>query len=131
MKMSFRALLAAASLLLLGALLGVMVHRFWIGHHGSAAQVVLDTEHAARFRTMLDDMDLTDTQRAAVDSILGHYQNNVEHSWEAMQPILQSTMDSARRAITDIFTEEQRATFKEWLTAEHQRMHGAQHMISH
>lgn len=143
MKMSFRALLAAGSLLLLGVTLGVGGDRLWLSHHqsgrgggpgvggGVTTQVVLDTEHAARFRAMLDDMDLSDTQRAAVDSVLGHYQGNVEHTWNAMQPILQSTMDSARRAIIDLFTEEQRATFQEWLAAEHQRMHSARHTFPH
>ncbi len=139
MNMSPRALLAAASLLLLGASLGVAGDRLVLSHTPSggggtargATQVVLDTEHAARFRAVLDHMDLSDTQRAAVDSILGHYQGNVEQAWGTIQPALQSTMDSARRAITDLFTEEQRATFQDWLEAEHQRMHRAQHTFPH
>lgn len=131
MSMSSRARLASVSLVLLGAALGVAGDRYWMAHRPARVQVVLDTEHGERFRALLADMDLDPAQRTAVDSILAHFQGNVEETWTAMQPLLQSSMDSARRSITALFTADQRARFEEWITGEHQRMHAAQHRLGH
>jgi len=131
MSMSSRALLATASLVLLGAALGVAGDRFWLAHRPARVQIVLDNEHRERFRALLADMDLSEAQRASVDSILAHYQDHVEHSWNAMQPVLQNSMDSARRAITALFTPDQRATFDRWIEGEHRRLHASGHPFSH
>ncbi|HEX9729538.1 MAG TPA: hypothetical protein VGA37_13610 [Gemmatimonadales bacterium] len=130
MRMSLRALLAVSSLTVLGFALGVAGDRLWLALHSRGtprAQIVLDTEHAERFHAMLAHMELSDSQRVAVDSILDHYQGTVEQTWASMQPRLQTTMDSARQAFEALFDADQLATFQQWLAAEHRRMHGTEH----
>lgn len=125
--MSLRAGLAVASLVLLGAALGVAGDRWWLAHHRSVT-VAVDAGHAARFHAMLDALGLNDSQRVAIEGILGHFQDNVDQTWTALQPRLQGTMDSARYALEAVLDEGQRAMFREWLAAEQQRLHRGPHI---
>ncbi len=122
--MSLRAGFAAISLVILGAALGVAGDRLWRAHRTPVTAVVMDGSHAQRFRAMLDSLDLSDSQRVAIDGILHHFQANVDETWAALRPRLQPTMDSALRAIEAVFSEEQRTAFTQWLAVERQRMHG-------
>jgi hypothetical protein len=129
MTMNTRALVAALSLMLLGVVLGVAGDRLWLAHQ--RPMVVLDSSHAERFHTLLGTLGLSDEQRAAIDGILGHFQQNVDHTWQALQPDLAATMDSAQQRIEAVLTPAQVTTFREWLETEHQMQHGATHRGLH
>jgi len=121
--MSLRAVLAAVSLVVLGAALGVAGDRLWLSHRRHV-QVVMEGGHAMRFRAMLDSLNLSDSQRVAIDGILGHFQGNVDQTWDSLRPRLEPTLDSARRAIEAVFDDEQLARFRAWVAIEQQRLHG-------
>jgi hypothetical protein len=129
--MSLRAILAAASLVVLGAALGVTADRVWLAHHQHEPRVVLDGGHGARFHALLDSLNLTESQRVAVDSVLRHFQGNVDQTWTTLRPRLEPTIDSARRAIEAVFDDEQLAAFRTWLAVEQERMHGLDHGFPH
>lgn len=120
--MSRRAAIAAVSLVVLGAAMGVLADRLWIAHHRHTAHIVMDDGHGARFHAMLDSLDLNDSQRVAIDGILRHFQGNVDRTWASLQPRVDSTLDSARRAIEAVFDEEQLAAFRAWLDVERARL---------
>jgi len=118
MTTNARAIVATLSLVLFGAALGIGADRLWLSHHRPT--IVLEASHAQRFHALLDTLGLSDEQRRAMDAVLGHFQRNVELSWQALQPDLTATIDSATRQIEAILTSEQRATFRAWRHAEHQ-----------
>ena len=118
MTTNARAIVATLSLVLFGAVLGIGADRLWLAHHRPT--IVLEASHAQRFHALLDTLGLSDEQRRAMDSVLGHFQRNVELSWQALQPDLTATIDSATQRIEAILTPEQRATFQAWRHAEHQ-----------
>lgn len=126
MSMSFRAVLAAVSLTALGVAVGVVGDRLWLTHRQPVI-IRMDDGHAERFRSMLDSLGLSDSQRIAIDGVLGHYQGNVNQTWQALQPRLQTTMDSARQALRAVLNEEQLAAFDQWLAIERGRSHGTEH----
>lgn len=122
MTTNARAIVATLSLVLFGAVLGIAADRLWLVHQRPT--IVFDSSHAQRFHALLDTLGLSDEQRRAMDSVLSHFQRNVEASWEALQPDLTATIDSATQQIEAILTPEQRATFRAWRHAEHQLQHG-------
>lgn len=122
MTTNVRAVLAATSLVVFGAVLGAAGYHLWRGHQRPT--IVVDSSHAARFHALLDTLGLSDVQRDAIDSVLGHFQRNVEHTWQALQPDVAATMDSATEQIEAVLTPEQLATFRAWIDAEHQLQHG-------
>lgn len=122
MTMNARAVVAAVSLVLLGVVLGATGHYLWLGHRRPT--VVVDASHAARFHALLEDLDLSDDQRRSLDSVLGHFQEHVERTWQDFQPDLAETMDSATGQIEALLNPEQLARFRAWIEAEHQLQHG-------
>jgi len=121
MTTNARAIVATLSLVLFGAVVGVATDRLWLAHRRPT--IVIDASHAQRFHALLDTLGLSDEQRRAMDSVLAHFQQNVELSWQALQPDLTATIDSATQQIEAILTPEQRATFRAWRHAEHQLQH--------
>jgi len=122
MTTNARAIAAMVSLTLFGAAVGIAVDRLWLAHRSPA--ILIDTGHAQRFHAMLDTLGLSDEQRGAMDSVLSHFQQNVELSWQALRPDVTASIDSATAQIEAILTPEQRAVFRAWRHAEHQRQHG-------
>jgi hypothetical protein len=102
----------------------------WLAHQRPAT-IVVDTEHGERFRALLDSLGLSDSQRVAIDDLLGRYQENVEDTWQSLQPRLQVTMDSARQGIEALLDQTQLATFQQWLAIEHERTHGTGNSVLH
>ena len=122
MTTSTRAIVATASLVLFGVVLGIAGDRLWLAHR--RPPIVIDASHAQRFHALLDTLGLSDDQRQAMDSVLNRFQRHVELSWQALQPGLTATIDSATEQIEAILTPEQLATFRAWRHAEHQLQRG-------
>jgi len=115
-----RAGFASVGLVLIGFALGVFADHLWLAHRagGSAA----DLTHSERMFEMLHTLELTDVQRATIDSILDRYHDKVEEQLDAVHPKLFATIDSARHEIEAALAPDQLAKFRDWLRAEHLRM---------
>ncbi len=124
-----RAATAAVSLLLLGFVIGRATDHIALAYGNQSAA---EPSHEERFMAFLEDLDLSPLQREAIHRALGTHQANVQHAWEAMQPQLMATMDSARLAIETHLTEAQVTAFHDWLRAEHERAGAIPHpVLSH
>lgn len=109
-----KALLAAISLLLLGAVAGVVIDRHLVREstptHGSAAAF-----HDAALASLEDRLDLDATQRRAVDSIIGLHHETLRRTWTTIHARLGATVDSVHRDLETVLDPEQRAELRAWL----------------
>ncbi len=112
MSVGIRATFAVAGLVLLGFALGVGADHVWLAHRLHAGRAQLS--HEASFHALLMSLDLTEGQRESVEGIFARYHSNVAGQLAAMHPVLQSTMDSARREIETLLTPHQLALFQNW-----------------
>lgn len=108
-----RGVLGALSLLVVGALIGLVGHHFVHGDERSTA--VADAEaHRAAIPAFAAELGLDDGQVAAVEAILSRHQAVVTDAWAALHARLQTVADSAHGEIEALLSEEQRAQFAEW-----------------
>lgn len=113
-----RGVLGALSLLVVGALIGAVGHRFLLGHEGSRLVADMD-EYRAAIPAFAEALELSDEQVAAVEAVLSRHQAIVTESWEALHRRLQAAADSAHHEIATFLNTEQRARFTEWLSRQH------------
>lgn len=125
-----RAATAAVSLLLLGFVIGRATDHIALAHGNQLAAA--ESSHEERFMAFLEGLDLSPVQREAIHEALSTHQANVQRAWEAMQPQLTATMDSARVAIETHLSEAQVTALHDWLRAEHERAGVLSHpVLSH
>lgn len=107
------AALAIASLIIVGAVLGIAADRLYLAHHAPPSSMVhLHEEALDRFRVILD---LDDAQVAAIDSIFRHRQGEFESTWRVLNQHLYSTVDSVHEEVNALLRPEQREAFRRWL----------------
>lgn len=108
-----RAALAALSLLVLGAVIGIAVDRhLHAGNgHSSAAAVV----HDMTMSSLDEHLDLTDEQRRRIDDIVAARRHTLHNAWQLVHEQLGAAADTLHQEIEAILTPEQRTGFREWL----------------
>jgi Spy/CpxP family protein refolding chaperone len=102
-----RALLLLAVVLVVGMLLGAAEERY----RGQRASTTPAGPHRHDYPGALGHMDLTSSQRAAIDSLLDHERPRNEAIMLRVLPDLRSEADSLRAAIRAVLTPEQQRTF--------------------
>ena len=114
MSVGIRVTLAVMGLVSLGFALGVGADHVWLAHrlHGNAGQH--NNTHEDSFHALLMSLELTDGQHDSIESIFARYHAKVEGHLAALHPILQSSMDSARREIETLLSAHQLALFEKW-----------------
>jgi Spy/CpxP family protein refolding chaperone len=108
-----RAVLAALSLLVLGAVIGIMLDRHLhpASSHASPAAALHDMTMAS-----LDEyVDLTTDQRRQIDSIIAARHSSLRNAWQMVHTQLGAAADSVHQDIEAILTPEQRTAFRAWL----------------
>jgi Spy/CpxP family protein refolding chaperone len=116
MNAKARAVLGAASLVVLGMVLGVAIDRHLLPNrsHTSAAAAL----HEMTMASAEERLDLTSDQRRQIDSIIAARHNSLRHAWQAVHSHLGAAVDSVHREIEAILTPAQRSEFREWLREE-------------
>jgi Spy/CpxP family protein refolding chaperone len=107
-----RAVLAAVSLLVVGAVAGIAIDRHLLlggGHTSTAAAF-----HEMTMSSLQERLGLTADQRRQIDSIVGVRHNTLRHVWEMMHSQLGATLDTVHIEVEAILTPEQRVEFREW-----------------
>lgn len=108
-----RAVLAALSLLVLGAVIGIAIDRHLhpdSGHASAAAAF-----HEMALSSLDERVDLTAAQRRQIDSIVAARHNTLQHAWQMVHAQLGAAADSVHQDIEAILTPEQRTAFRAWL----------------
>jgi len=107
----------------LGAVAGIAVH----GHLGAPlhgpmhqAPATANELHDAAMAELRIQLELTDEQVAAIDSIVARRQETVQRMWEQLRPEVQGAMRDVHEEITALLSPDQRAHFHEWLLAQRQ-----------
>lgn len=114
MSAKARAVLAALSLLVLGAVIGVALDRHLHGSSaapGNAAAAL----HEITMSAIEEELDLTIDQRRQIDSIIAARHYALRHAWQAVHSQLGAAVDTVHREIAGVLTPEQRVKFREWL----------------
>ncbi len=124
-----RAGFAAAGLVVIGAVFGVLGTHVWLAHAMHAPTT--ERTHEEAFFDMLGSLSLTDGQRHAVDAVLDRYHAKLEGHLAPVHPVLAATMDSARREIETLLDTEQLAAFHDWISVEHERLESGSTPIIH
>jgi len=102
-----RALLLLAVVLVVGMLLGAAEERY----RGQRASTTPVSPHRHDYPGALGHMDLTASQRAAIDSLLDLERPRNEAIMQRVLPDLRSEADSLRAAIRAVLTPEQQSAF--------------------
>jgi Spy/CpxP family protein refolding chaperone len=118
--------------LLLGFLLGIVGDRLWLRRHwgrgfgpgrpggppgmGRGGPPEFSPERAAAMRRdmvgrLAHELNLTDTQKSAVDSILAAHETEFEALQKEMRPRMQAFADRTRSDIETVLTPEQKLEF--------------------
>ncbi|MEE8134293.1 MAG: hypothetical protein V3T56_04520 [Gemmatimonadales bacterium] len=120
MSIRMRAVLAALGLLFVGFAFGVGTDHVWLAlrMHQTSHQM----SHHEALQAMLGSLDLTDEQSRAVDAIYERANATIQEQVATMHPVLQSTMDSARRDMEALLDSNQLVAFRAWMHQEHQRL---------
>ena len=108
-----RALLAALSLLVLGAVIGIAADRHLHaprGHANPAAAI-----HEMTMSSLDEHIDLTDEQRRQIDDIVAARRHSLRNAWQLVHTQLGAAADTVHQEIEAILTPEQRTAFREWL----------------
>jgi hypothetical protein len=113
-----RGVLGALSLLVVGALIGLVGHHFVLGDEGP--QPVADADaHRAAIPVFAQALGLDDDQVTSVEAILSRHQTVVTEAWAALHARLQTSADSAHGEIEALLSAEQRDKFAEWMGRQH------------
>ena len=109
-----RAVLAAASLLVLGAVVGIAfdrhLHRSGGGQGNPAAAL-----HEMTMSSIQEELDLTADQRRQIDSIIESRHYALRDAWRAVHTQLGAAVDTVHSEIEGVLTPGQRVRFREWL----------------
>lgn len=108
-----RALVAALSLLVLGAVIGIAADRHLHagrGHANPAAAM-----HEMTMASLDEHVDLTAEQRRQIDDIVAARRHSLRDAWQLVHAQLGAAADTVNQEIEAILTPEQRTAFREWL----------------
>jgi Spy/CpxP family protein refolding chaperone len=121
MSIGIRAGLGAFGLIFFGVAIGVGIDHVWVAHqvHGPASH---EMSHHEALQAMLGSLDLTDEQSHTIDAIYEHANATIQQQLAAVHPVLQSTMDSARREMEALLDSNQLVAFRAWIRQEHERL---------
>lgn len=101
---------------LAGALAGAAIDRAVSDDDATAEARTERSEGDERSRSyIIDRVDMSDAQRAAIDSILDDRVRRMQAVWREVEPRLDAITDSARSEIMDVLTPEQRAEYEDML----------------
>jgi hypothetical protein len=119
-----RALLAAASLFLTGAVVGVSVDRLvLIPTHAVASNVAaghaMPSEHDAVLDELARDLALTPAQSEGFRTIFARHQAEIDRAWSAVHETLQNTIAAATTEVEGVLDGEQVVRLHEWLRERH------------
>lgn len=107
-----RAVLAALSLIVLGAVLGIALDRHLHSSEGHGPAAAL---HGIMMSSFEERVDLTAEQRRQIDSIVGARHNSLRNAWQMLHTQLGAAVDTVHAEVEAILTPEQRIQFREWL----------------
>ncbi len=102
------ALLAAT--FVAGALSGAAIERV-LGAEEPAA-VERDEDEDRRRSYIIDQVEMTEPQRTAIDAILEQRSERMRAVWQEVEPRMDAVTDSARMDIMGVLTPEQRAEYE-------------------
>lgn len=100
---------------LVGALTGVAIDR---AIDDADTERVRDRQHDDDDRGrsyIIDRVEMSESQRATIDSILERRTDRMRAVWREVEPRLDAITDSARSEIMDVLTAEQRAEYEAML----------------
>lgn len=104
---------------LVGALAGAAVDRVLSADVPEARRDGRDDDRRRSY--VIDRIDMTADQRAAIDAILERRSARMRAVWKETGPRLEAITDSARAEIMGVLTPEQRAQYEQHLRARHDR----------
>lgn len=107
-----RAVLAALSLLVLGAVIGIALDRHLnpAGPLNPAAAM-----HEMTMASFEEHVDLTAEQRRQIDDIVAARRHSLSNAWQLIHAQLGAAADTVHQEIEAVLTPEQRTAFREWL----------------
>lgn len=98
-----------------GALAGAAIDRAVVGADGPTEKA-RDRDRNDRERSyIIDRVDMSESQRASIDSILERRVERMRAVWREAEPRLDAITDSARSEIMDVLTPEQQERYKSML----------------
>ena len=102
-----------------GAAVGGGMSGAWRGNSGNTDDRGWDSTDRGRppsYAERLDaHLDLTESQRSAVDSILARRESDMAEFWQEVRPKFDALRDTIRIRIMDVLTEEQQQKYRELL----------------
>ena len=101
-----------------GAAVGGSMSQAWEGNSGNAddsGQGSTDRERPSYAERLEAHLDLTESQRSAVDSILARQASDMEAFWQEVRPKFDALRDTIRIKIMGVLTEEQQQKYRELL----------------
>lgn len=107
-----RAVLAALSLLVLGAVLGIAIDRRLTSNEPHSPAAAL---HDMAMASLADRLDLDPDQRRQIDSIVAARHETLRQTWQTLHMHLGAAVDTVHRDIEAVLTPEQRTEFRDWL----------------
>jgi hypothetical protein len=118
------AAIGAASILVIGVVLGVLLDRVVLHPTASAsdypsADVALDARHEDFLRELRADLGLTAKQAGQVHEILSRHQGAVNEAWSAVHSLLEAAIDSVTEEIEAVLKPGQRERLHAWLLERH------------
>ncbi len=118
------AAIGAASILVIGIVLGVLLDRVVLHRSASAldlpsAALALDASHEQFLQELHDDLGLTAKQASQVQEILSRHQGAVNEAWSAVHSLLEAAIDSVTEEIEAVLEPGQRERLHGWLLERH------------
>jgi len=123
-KHLIHAAIGAASILVIGIVLGVLLDRVVLHRSASAidypsAALALDASHEQFLQELHDDLGLTAKQASQVQEILSRHQGAVNEAWSAVHSLLEAAIDSVTQEIEAVLEPGQRERLRAWLLEQH------------
>ncbi len=121
---NLRAVLGGVSLLVIGAVLGVMVDRFMLLHTPveagqPAALQAMATDHAEALADLARTLELSETQTAHVHEVFMRHQGTIDRAWLALRHHMQAVVDTATAEIEVVLDAAQRERLRAWIAERH------------
>ena len=101
-----------------GAAVGGGMSQAWGGNSGNADDEGQDSTNSDRpsyVERLAAHLDLTESQQAAVESILARRESDMAELWQGVRPKFDALRDTIRTKIMDVLTEEQQQKYRELL----------------
>jgi hypothetical protein len=121
---SARALLAAASVFLIGAVAGVTLDRLILIPHNvhaasASAPGAMGRSHDQVLAELDEELGLTPEQAASVRAIFAKHQAGIDRAWSQVHEDLLRTIGAATTEVEGVLNDEQIGRLHAWLTEHH------------